>query len=69
MAIQLKLSNIFELFSLMAPLLLGFFLVMSSLFNQNLKLKCYLLTITHTQAFCAFAKNHPFSLLCFQESP
>ena len=42
MAIQLNFSNIFELFSLMAPLLLGFFLVMSSIFNQNLKGLVYL---------------------------
>lgn len=42
MAIQLNFSNVFELFSLMAPLLLGFFLVMSSLFNQNLKGLVYL---------------------------
>ena len=42
MAIQLNFSNIFELFSLMAPVLLGFFLVMSSIFNQNLKGLVYL---------------------------
>jgi hypothetical protein len=42
MAIQLNFSNIFELVSLMAPLLLGFFLIMSSLFNQNLKGLVYL---------------------------
>jgi hypothetical protein len=42
MAIQLNFSNVFELFSLMAPLLLGFFLIMSSLFNQNLKGLVYL---------------------------
>jgi hypothetical protein len=42
MAIQLNFSNVFELFSLMSPLLLGFFLVMSSLFNQNLKGLVYL---------------------------
>jgi hypothetical protein len=42
MAIQLNFSNIFELFSLISPLLLGFFLVVSSLFNQNLKGLVYL---------------------------
>ena len=42
MAIQLNFANMLELFSLMSPLLLGFFLVMSSLFNQNLKGLVYL---------------------------
>jgi len=42
MAIQLNPSNIFELISILSPLLLGFFLIMSSLFNQNLKGLVYL---------------------------
>jgi|TARA_Y100000768_G_scaffold387947_1_gene381129 hypothetical protein len=42
MAIQLTFSNIMQLFSLIAPLLLGFFLVMLSLFNQSLKGFVYL---------------------------
>ena len=42
MAIQLNFANMLELFSLMSPLLLGFFLIMSSLFNQNLKGLVYL---------------------------
>jgi hypothetical protein len=42
MAIQLNFTNILELFSLLSPFLLGFFLVMSSLFNQNLKGIVYL---------------------------
>jgi hypothetical protein len=42
MAIKLEISNILEFFSLIAPFLLGFFLVMSSLFNQNLKGLVYL---------------------------
>jgi len=42
MAIQLNFSNALELFSLISPFLLGFFLVLSSLFNQNLKGFVYL---------------------------
>ena len=42
MAIQLNFTNMLELFSVLSPLLLGFFLVMSSLFNQNLKGLVYL---------------------------
>lgn len=42
MALQLTFSNIMQLFSLVAPLLLGFFLVMLSIFNQTLKGFVYL---------------------------
>jgi hypothetical protein len=42
MSISLTLPNIFQLFSLISPILLGFFLIMSSLFNQNLKGMVYL---------------------------
>jgi hypothetical protein len=42
MAIKLTFSNILQLFAALAPLLLGFFLVMSSLFNQSLKGMVYL---------------------------
>jgi hypothetical protein len=42
MAIQLTFSNILQLFSAISPLLLGFFLVMSSLFNQDIKGLVYL---------------------------
>ena len=42
MAIQLTFSNIMQLFSAISPLLLGFFLVMSSLFNQDIKGLIYL---------------------------
>lgn len=42
MAIRLDFPNILELFSLISPFLLGFFLVLSSLFNQNLKGLVYL---------------------------
>ena len=42
MAIEKSPSNIFRVFSAISPLLLAFFLVMSSLFNQNLKGLVYL---------------------------
>jgi hypothetical protein len=42
MAIALTLSNVLQLFSAISPLLLGFFLVMSSLFNQDIKGLVYL---------------------------
>lgn len=42
MAIQLTFSNMAQLFSAISPLLLAFFLVMSSLFNQDLKGIVYL---------------------------
>ena len=42
MAIQLTFSNILQLFSAISPLLLGFFLVMSSLFNHDIKGLVYL---------------------------
>ena len=42
MAMQLTFSNMFQLFSAFSPLLLGFFLVMSSIFNQNIRGLVYL---------------------------
>tara|TARA_B100000902_G_C27286727_1_gene904843 strand:- start:1398 stop:2009 length:612 start_codon:yes stop_codon:yes gene_type:complete len=42
MAIKFTISNILQLFSTIAPLLLGFFLVMASIFNQNVKGLIYL---------------------------
>jgi hypothetical protein len=42
MAINKSFSNIFKIFSAMSPLLLAFFLIMSSLFNQNIKGLVYL---------------------------
>ena len=42
MAVQLNFQNILELFSFFSPLLLGFFLIFSSLINQNLKGLVYL---------------------------
>ena len=42
MAMQLSISNIFQLFSALSPILLCFFLVMISLFNQDIKGVVYL---------------------------
>lgn len=42
MPLQLTFSNILQLFSLFAPLFLGFFLIMISIFNQNIKGIVYL---------------------------
>jgi len=42
MALQLTFSNILQLFSAIAPLLLAFFLVMTSIFNQDIKGLVYL---------------------------
>jgi prepilin signal peptidase PulO-like enzyme (type II secretory pathway) len=42
MALNNSFTNLFNLFSAMSPLLLSFFLVMSSLFNQNIKGLIYL---------------------------
>lgn len=42
MAMQLSFSNIFQLFSTLSPILLGFFLVMISIFNQDIKGLVYL---------------------------
>jgi hypothetical protein len=42
MALQLTFSNIVQLFSVFAPLFLGTFLVLVSVFNQNIKGLIYL---------------------------
>ena len=42
MALQFTFSNILQLFSAIAPLLLAFFLVMASIFNQDIKGLVYL---------------------------
>lgn len=42
MAISLNITNLLDLFSSIAPFMLSFFLVMSSLFNQNVKGLVYL---------------------------
>lgn len=57
MAIQLTLSNMLQLFSLISPLLLGFFLVMSSLFNQNLKGIVYLAGVLIASVINIFLMN------------
>ena len=48
MAIELTLSNILQFFSFISPTLLIFFLIMASLFNQNLKGLVYLAGILIT---------------------
>ena len=57
MAIQFKFSNMLELFSIMSPFLLGFFLVLSSLFNQNLKGLVYLAGILIAVVINIFLMN------------
>jgi len=57
MAIQLTLSNILELFAAVAPLLLGFFLVMISFFNQNLKGLVYLAGVLIASVLNIFLMN------------
>ena len=42
MALQLTFSNIVQLFSVFAPLFLGTFLVLVSVFNENIKGLIYL---------------------------
>ncbi len=57
MPIQLTISNMLQLFSAMSPLLLGFFLVMSSLFNQNLKGIIYLAGVLIASVINIFLMN------------
>jgi hypothetical protein len=57
MAIKLTLSNMLQLFSAMSPLLLGFFLVMSSLFNQNIKGIVYLAGVLIASIINIFIMN------------
>jgi len=57
MAIKLTLYNILQLFSLISPLLLVFFLVMSSLFNQNLKGIVYLAGVLLASCINIFLMN------------
>ena len=57
MAVKLTLANMLELFSLMAPVLLLFFLVMSSLFNQNLKGLVYLAGVLIASVINVFIMN------------
>ena len=57
MAIKLTFSNILQLFAALAPLLLGFFLVMSSLFNQSLKGMVYLAGVLMASIINVFLMN------------
>ena len=57
MAIKLTFSNMLQLFAALSPLLLGFFLVMSSLFNQNLKGLIYLAGVLMASVINIFLMN------------
>lgn len=57
MAITNSISNVFQIFSAVSPLLLGFFLVMSSLFNQNIKGLVYLAGVLLASAINIFLMN------------
>jgi hypothetical protein len=57
MAIELTISNVLQFFSFISPLLLGFFLLMTSLFNQNLKGLVYLAGILIAMIINVFAMN------------
>lgn len=57
MAIQNTFSNMFKIFSAISPLLLGFFLVMSSLFNQNIKGLIYLAGVLLASVINIFLMN------------
>ena len=57
MAIKLTFSNVLQLFAALAPLLLGFFLVMSSLFNQSLKGMVYLAGVLMASIINIFLMN------------
>jgi hypothetical protein len=57
MAIQLNLTNMLQLFSALAPFMLAFFLIMSSIFNQNLKGLVYLAGILIASILNIFLMN------------
>ena len=57
MAIKLTISNMLQLLSLIAPVLLCFFLVMSSLFNQNIKGLIYLAGVLMASVINLFLMN------------
>ena len=60
--LNFTLSNTLELFSMLAPFLLAFFLVMASIFNQDIKGLIYLAGI-----FFALAINLPLMYLMGQD--
>lgn len=57
MAIELTLSNIFQFISAIAPLILGFFLIMLSVFNQDIKGIIYLAGILISTCISILALN------------
>jgi hypothetical protein len=57
MGMDLSLSNVFHFISAISPLLLGFFLVMTSIFNQDLKGFVYLAGILFATIINVFVLN------------
>ena len=57
MAIENSPANLFRLFSAISPLLLSFFLVLSSLFNQDLKGLVYLAGVLISSFINIFLMN------------
>jgi hypothetical protein len=57
MGMELTFTNIFKFFATISPLLLGFFMVMISLFNQDLKGLIYLSGILLATVFNVFLMN------------
>jgi hypothetical protein len=57
MAIELTITNIFQFVSALIPLLLIFFMVMISIFNQDLKGMVYLAGILITSVINIFLLN------------
>ncbi len=55
--IQLTLSNMMEMFSAFAPFMLAFFLIMSSIFNQNIKGFVYLAGVLMASIINIFIMN------------
>lgn len=57
MALELSITNILHLISLMSPILISFFLIMSSLFNLDIKAIIYLMGVLIASIFNIFLKN------------
>ena len=57
MAIELTLPNMLELIAILSPILLGFFLIMVSLFNQDVKGIVYLAGVLIASVINIFLMN------------
>jgi hypothetical protein len=57
MAMDLNFTNIFQFFSAISPLLLGFFMIMISVFNQDLKGMVYLAGVLITTVLSVIVLN------------